>query len=426
MASKIPSKIQRTNITLAWVLCLMTSVFYAFQYILRLLPNVLKDDLMLNYGIDAADFGNFNGIYYIGYALFHLPVGILLDRWGPKYTISLSILLCGLGIIPPLYFDSWLIAVCGRFLLGGGSTTAILAVFYVIRLNFPAVRFASVLGISVTLGFAGALFGSRPIGILNEIVGWQNVLYILFATSIGLALLFLIFMPNQKEAEGTKTPTSLLPDLRELFTNKHVWAVALLSGLMIGPLEGFADAWGVPFLKTVYGIDQATAQILPSMIFFGFCFGAPLLGYLGEKYQKPYSVMVYSSLLMGLIYTGLLVFNLNNVLLLYTLMILVGVLCAYQIFMIFINTRVVKSHLVGISSSFTNMIVMSFGSIFHSLIGWIMVKNWDGQVVNDVPTYSAEAYIHGLMIIPIALFAAFFGFQMLKPKDESILFKESS
>jgi sugar phosphate permease len=420
------SKIQRTNITVAWSLCLMTSVFYAFQYVLRLLPNVLKDDFMFNYGIDAADFGNFNGVYYIGYALFHLPVGILLDRWGPKYTISLSILLCGLGIIPPLYTDSWIAAVCGRFLLGGGSTTAILAVFYVIRLNFPPVRFASILGISVTLGFAGGLFGSRPIGILNEMVGWQNVLYILFVASMVLVVMFLVFMPNQKEELSVKQATPLLSDLKELFSNKHVWAVALLSGLMIGPLEGFADAWGVPFLKTVYSIDSATAQILPSMIFFGFCFGAPLLGYLGEKYKKPYSVMIYSSLLMGVIYTVLLWFNLNNVPLLYALMIFIGVLCAYQIFMIFINTRVVKPHLVGISSSFTNMIVMSFGSIFHSLIGWIMVKNWDGQLVNDIPVYSADAYVHGLMIIPAALFVAFLGFQMLKPKDESILFNESN
>lgn len=423
---EMASKAQRTNITMAWVLCLMTSVFYAFQYILRLLPNVLKDDFMFNYGIDAADFGNFNGIYYIGYALFHLPVGILLDRWGPKYTISLSILLCGLGIIPPLYTDSWLAAVCGRFLLGGGSTTAILAVFYVIRLNFPPVRFASVLGMSVTLGFMGALIGSRPMGILNEIVGWQNVLYILFASSIALAGMFLIFMPNQEREASPKQSTSVLADLRALFSNKHVWAVAVLSGLMIGPMEGFADAWGVPFLKTVYSIDQATAQILPSMIFFGFSFGAPLLGYLGEKYKKPYSVMIYSSLLMGVIYTALLWFNLNNVPLLYALMIFIGVLCAYQIFMIFINTRVVQPHLVGISSSFTNMIVMSFGSIFHSLIGWIMVKNWDGQIVNDIPVYSADAYIHGLMIIPAALFVAFLGFQMLKPKDEGILFKETS
>lgn len=210
-----------------------------------------------------------------------------------------------------------------------------------------------------------------------------------------------------------------------MLCNKHVWAVSLLSGLMIGPLEGFADAWGVPFLQTVYGIDAANAQILPSMIFFGFCFGAPLLGYLGEKYKKPYSIMILSSLSMGIIYMGLLMFKTTNIVLLYVLMIGIGVLCAYQIFMIFINTRVVKPHLIGISSSFTNMVVMSFGVMFHSLVGWIMVKSWDGQTLNDVPVYSAQAYTYGLAIIPIALLVAFIGFIIIKPKDESILLTDS-
>lgn len=196
-------KPQRSS-AFAWALCFLTSIFYAFQYILRLLPNVLKDDLMFNYLIDAKDFGFFNAIYYAGYAAFHLPVAVMLERVGPKITISFSILLCGLGIIPPLYSDSWALAILGRFFLGAGSTTAILAVFYVIRLNFPPVRFASILGISVTLGFLGALFGSRPVGILNELVGWENVLRILGTSSLILSFLFFILMPNQKNSKTTQ------------------------------------------------------------------------------------------------------------------------------------------------------------------------------------------------------------------------------
>lgn len=419
------SEKHQSKLAVAWVLCLLTSIFYAFQYVLRLLPNIMKDEIMLKYAIDASDFGNFNGIYYIGYSLLHLPVGLMLDRIGPKYVLSVSIFLCGLGIIPPLYCDSWWINVFGRFLLGAGSTTAILGMFYVIRLNFPPERFASILGISVTLGLAGALFGNRPLGILKEIFGWENVLHILFIVAIILSVLFLVTMPNQKEnVEHQKV--SIISDLRELLSNTHVWAVALLAGLMIGPLEGFTDAWGVPFFKTVYAIDEANSQILPSMIFLGFCFGAPVLGYLGQKYKRPYSIMIFSALLMGLIFSLILMFQLTNIPLLYVLMTLAGVLCAYQIFMIFINTRVVKPYLVGISSSFTNMVVMSFGAIFHSVIGWIMVKCWDGQTVDGLPVYSSHAHIYGLMIIPLALFGAFLGFILIKPKDESVLFKETA
>jgi hypothetical protein len=129
---------------------------------------------------------------------------------------------------------------------------------------------------------------------------------------------------------------------------------------------------------------------------------------------------------MALMFAGILIFKTQNILLLYAIMIIMGALCAYQIFMIFINTRVVAPHLVGIASSFTNMIVMSFGLIFHSGIGLIMVKYWDGQIANDIPVYSVSAYINGLAIIPIGLIIAFLGFIVIKPKDEAVLLKDNT
>ncbi|MDP3641423.1 MAG: MFS transporter, partial [Alphaproteobacteria bacterium] len=63
------------------------------------------------------------------------------------------------------------------------------------------------------------------------------------------------------------------------------------------------------------------------------------------------------------------------------------------------------------------------GLVFHTGIGWIMVKQWDGKIINDIPIYSSDAYISGLAIIPIGLIIAFFGFIVIKPKDETVLFK---
>lgn len=415
------SSTKSTNHT-AWFLCAITAIFYCFVYILRLLPGVLKDDLMLKYGITASDFGQFSGIYYAGYALFHLPFGIMLERVGPKSTIILSLLLCGAGIIPPLYFDSWFLAVLGRFLLGAGSSTAILALFLVIRTHFPPERFSSIFGMCVTLGLMGALFGSRPVGILNESIGCQNTLYIFVATTILLVAVFLVFMPTTASSTNAQN-SSILEDLLTLMKQKGMWAVAILSGLMMGPIEGFADAWGVPFFQHVLNIDNSNAQVLPSFIFLGFAAGCPLLGYLGEKYQRPYTVMIISALFMALIYVILFIFKPQSLIILYTLMVITGILCGYQVFMIFINTRIVPKHLAGLSSTFTNMVAMSFGTFFHIIIGGVINLRWDGAMRNNLPFYTDTDYIYGLSIIPIGLMVGVVGFLYLKPKDESGLFK---
>lgn len=70
--------------SLAWGVWIIASVFYAYQYILRVMPNIMLPDIMEQFGISAATFGQFSGVYYIGYSLMHLPIGIMLDRYGPK------------------------------------------------------------------------------------------------------------------------------------------------------------------------------------------------------------------------------------------------------------------------------------------------------------------------------------------------------
>ncbi len=399
----------------------MASFFYGFQYILRLLPNVIRADLINLYGIDAAAFGTFNAVYYLGYALFHIPAGVLIDRIGVKSVMTLSILGCGLGISAPLISPSWELALLGRFILGAASSPAILGLFKIIQSHFPATRFSSVLGVSVTIGLSGGLFGNRPVGILKELIGWEYVTWVFIITSLLLSALFVILMPKANHTVSVASQ-STFKSLRQLLSNKHVWAVALLSGLMIGPLEGFADAWGVPFFETVYHLDTATAQTLPSVIFFGFCFGAPLLGYLGEKIQRPYTIMILCALVMAITYVFILSATFQNTLWLYGAMILIGLLCAFQVFMIFINTRVVASHLVSISSSFTNMVMMSFGTIFHAAIGSSITYCWDGTTLNEHPIYSTTAYTIGLSIIPLGLLIAGLGFLWIKPKNESKLF----
>lgn len=406
-----------------WILSLTLSLFYGFQYILRLLPNVIREDLIDLYQIDAANFGTFSAVYYLGYAIFHIPSGILIDRFGTRHIMLVSVLGCAIGVATPLISHSWALALFGRFLLGAASSPIILGLFNIIQTHFPAHRFSSVLGISVTIGLSGALFGSRPIGILKEWIGWQSMTLSFIAAALALAALFWVLLPSSIHSSSIHA-ISIRQNLVQLLRNRHIWAVALLSGLMVAPLEGFADAWGVPFFETVYHLDTPTAQTLPSLIFFGFCFGAPVLGYIGEKLQRPYTMMIICGIGMCGIYTILLLQISTDTWWLYLSMIFIGLLCAYQVFMIFINTQVAGPKLAGISSSFTNMVVMSFGTLFHSAIGYTMTWSWNGNTLNNLPIYTENNYLWALTVIPATLLLSGVGFIFIKPQEEKRLFNK--
>src|ERR1700719_3201567 len=89
------------------VVWVVASVFYAYQYILRVMPNIMLDDIMQQFNINAATFGQFSGVYYIGYSLMHLPIGIMLDRYGPRKTMTGCILLTVMGLLPLIFAEHW-------------------------------------------------------------------------------------------------------------------------------------------------------------------------------------------------------------------------------------------------------------------------------------------------------------------------------
>src|SRR6185369_5860619 len=115
-----------TSRTMAWFVWIIASIFYAYQYILRVMPSIMLGDIMQQFHIDAFEFWQLSGIYYIGYTAVHLPIGIMLDRYGPKKVMTGCILLMVVGLAPILFSDQWVYPLLGRALIGMGSSAAIL------------------------------------------------------------------------------------------------------------------------------------------------------------------------------------------------------------------------------------------------------------------------------------------------------------
>src|SRR3984885_10674396 len=100
----------------AWFVWINVSIFYAYQYVLRVMPSIMLNDITSQFHIDATVFGQFSGVYYIGYSLMHLPIGIMLDRFGPRKIMTGCILLTLVGLVPLIFADHWIYPIAGRFL----------------------------------------------------------------------------------------------------------------------------------------------------------------------------------------------------------------------------------------------------------------------------------------------------------------------
>lgn len=389
----------------AFLVWAIVAIFYAYQYVLRVMPSSMLEDIIRQFGFDASSYGQFSGIYYLGYSLAHIPIGIMLDRIGPRKVITACILLMVIGLLPILFSTTIAYSIAGRALIGIGSSAAILGAFKVIRLVFSEKRFANMLGWTVTIGLIGAIYGGGPVSYMSDQIGYKEVVKVLAASGLILAFITYMLIPNVR----AQRDTTIIQDIKEVFSNYRVVFICILGGFMIGPLEGFADVWGMIYLRNVYGIEETIAASLPSLMFVGMSIGAPIITFVAEKTGFYIGTIVASAVVMAagfiLLLSGMLSVNAISI-----VFILIGICCAYQILVIFKASTYVKEHVVSLTNAAANMIIMAFGYILHSSIGFVIDIS-GGR--NNVQALSL-----GIATIPTAIGIAILGFGVMTLIDK--------
>lgn len=407
-----------------WAIWLLPLSFFAYQFILRLFPGLVMNDIMQKYNIGAATFGFFASMYYFGYAGMQIPVAALLDRFGPRIVITSFILICSSACLIAVYTDSFALALISRFLIGVGSAVGFLGTSKIISLWFPKAQYAKMVGLTFTFGLIGALYGGKPVSLLIEQFGWEKVFLLLGFVGLVLALVVFSFVKNSNNFNKN----DYQPVAKSLFNickNKNIWLIAFANLLMVGSLEGFADVWGVTYLMKTRGLDKEAAALVTSCIFLGMLFGGPLLASIADKFKAYYTTTAMCGVIISLIFTILLMFNQYIPdLVLYAMMFVTGILCCYQVLVFAIGSNTVSLQLMGITIAFLNCINMFGGSFFHTTIGLLMDYAWDGTLMNDVPVYDTQAFAFGLSAIPVASLIGALVFFCLRPKKA--LNKEAS
>jgi len=402
----------------AWLIWLFVTLFYCYQYILRLLPNMIMPELMKQFSIGATEIGTFSGIYYVGYISMYIPIGIFLSRYGSKIVLPICIFLSAFGLLPIIFATHWWYAAAGRFCIGVTTSAAAIGAFQIFRSVFPD-HFSRMLGGMVCVGLLAAIYISKPLMILRDTIGVYPMLLILMGIGIVLSFLCFFALPYEKEENNL----SVMGIVQSIFRNGQFIIASILAGLMVAPLEGFADTHATAFLNVLFGIHRSVADSISSLILIGMCVGSIVLPYFAEKTNAYYLITVFSALAMAASYVTMFIASSITLFLLYFIYFIIGFFSAYQIIILSKIASYFPVHLAGIAGAIANMIVMAFGYFFNSAIGVILDSNWSGTTLEGIRIYDATTYIKAISIIPGALFVAAIGFSimMIRRKDNNEL-----
>ena len=366
------------------------ALFFLYAWVLRVAPSVMVDELMRDLAVGGAVLGHLSGAYYYGYAGMQVPVGVLLDRFGPRRLMTGAGLVCTAGCVMFATGATLAAVTVGRFLVGASAAFSFVGAMAVAGRWFPANRFAVLSGWAMAMGMAGGVFGQAPLRLAVEASSWRTTMGLLALG--GVALATAAWVTVRDRWRGHAGMLGALAGLGAVARHPQTWLIAFAGLATAAPLLGFASLWGVPFIVAAYGLPRATAATLTSMLFVGWGVGAPLFGWLSDRIGRRKAPFLAGLALETLALAALIWIADLPVLALGGLCLVTGFLGSAQIVGFALVKENHPARLSGTAIGFVNGMVTGAGALFQPLVGLLLDLAWTGKIAHGARVYAPEAY----------------------------------
>jgi len=357
---------------------------------------VLAPDLASELGIGPSELGLLTAAYFITFAAFQLPLGVLLDRFGPRKIESFLLIFAAAGALVFSRAESVTGLVIGRALIGFGVSACLMAAFKAFVLWFPRERLPLINGIQMAAGGFGALTATAPVEAALGVTDWRGIFFILSLISLAIATAVFIVVPEKKIEQTGESIKEQLQGIIQVFSSLTFWRIAPLTVMSQAAFLAIQGLWSGPWLRDVAGFDrEMTAQIL-LMIAAAMVVGFILMGAVAERLSrlgiKPIVIAV-AGMTAFMITEGLLVLEVTSWA--RTLWVLFGIFGTTGIIPYAVLSQSFPIHLSGRVNTGLNLLVFICAFAAQWGIGTI-ISLWPGTAAGG---YSPPGYQAGFAMM---------------------------
>lgn len=260
---------------------------YFLSYLFRSVNAVIAPNLQADLGIGAGDLGVLTAAYFVTFAAAQLPVGILLDRFGPPRVQAGLMLIAALGAVAFASADSLPMLALSRALIGLGVAGGLMSAMKAIAIWLPRERWALANGAFMTAGGLGALAATVPVEWGLQVAGWPALFWILAALSVLSAIFIFLAVPDEARP-GHDGPglAAQLRDFGSLLADTRFLKLAPVSVVGMGSGMAIQTLWSGPYLRDVGGLGQGAAAEIQLVLAVALTAGFTLNGIMADRLQR--------------------------------------------------------------------------------------------------------------------------------------------
>lgn len=259
---------------------------YFLSYLLRSVNAVIAPQLIEELGLNAGDLGLLTSAYFLAFASFQVPLGVLLDRYGPRRVQAVLLLSAALGALLFSQGETRVSLVVARALIGLGFAGGLMSSFKAITLWFPQARWPLVNGFFLSMGGLGAVSATRPVEALLGLLDWRGVFLTFSIAIVCVSSIILLVVPERRHVGQGDSLREQLQGLVVVWSNRYFWKIApvALTSMAIGlAVQGL---WAGPWFRDVAGLDRTAVANALFMLTLGLTAGMVGSGLLAEAFAR--------------------------------------------------------------------------------------------------------------------------------------------
>ncbi|MGE0716818.1 MAG: nitrate/nitrite transporter [Alphaproteobacteria bacterium] len=260
---------------------------YFLSLFFRSINALIAPDLVAELSLGPSDLGFLTAMYFLSFALFQLPMGALLDRFGARRVQAGLVGIAAAGAMVIALGDSLTTVALGRALVGLGFAGGLMSAYKQMADWFPAERLPLLNGLFLGFGSLGAVVATAPAQAMLGIVGWRGLMVAGGIAAAAAAAALWLLVP---ERSTRAAPAPLGRQVRELFgvvyRDRLFWRLAPMTVLGFASGSSIQTLWAGPWLRDVAGFGRDAVALQLMVMALALSIGSALGGVIAEALRR--------------------------------------------------------------------------------------------------------------------------------------------
>jgi len=345
---------------------------YTVSQFLRTSLGVLSPNLMHDFNINPNNMGLLGGVFFLSFAIFQIPAGILIDKYGPRKVMSSVIIFAVLGSIIFALSNSFYTLLIGRALMGLGCSICLMGSLVLITRWTDSDQFSKLAGIILAVGGIGGLLATTPLSYFSELFGWRLSFWLAAAVTFCVMVLYYFILEDRKNdlILNRSNETISLKNLLFILKERNFKFMIPMSLMSYSSLVVILGLWGAPYLKDIHGLDSVERGKILMLMAISWNIGSFVFGRLRSIFGNYKNVVIFGATGVIILLFILSIITEINSILLYILFCILGFFGAFSVALISHYQVLFDKEYMGRALSTANF--FNFGGVFF--VQWLTGK----------------------------------------------------